>query len=112
MRSLYAMVMRLLEIHMFETEDDITSAIQVGAILPEQLIHSTCIDCKGGVGYAGLDFEPFVIVIDENDQDWLVCCDCAKPVLNYVDSFFPPIVRSHFLHLEKLDDHIEDDDFL
>lgn len=98
------MFMRSLEVHLFETDSDLDSAIASGAVLPEQLIRTVCIDCQGPVGFAGLEFEPFVVVIDENDQDWLACTDCAKAILNYVDTFFPPVTKSHFAH------HLTDDE--
>ena len=96
--------MRSLEVHLFETEYDVDSAIQSGTALPEQLAVSKCTECNGCVGYSCLDgFEPFVFVIDENDQDWVVCCECASPIIDYVDAFFPPVTRSHFAVDEDLD---------
>ena len=89
---------------MFETEHDVDLAIQSGTALPEQIANVRCIDCDGVLGFGGLDdFEPFIFVIDENDQDWVVCSECAGPVLNYVDTFFPPVTRSHFLVEDDLD---------
>lgn len=98
--------MRSLEVHLFETERDVELAIRSGTALPEQIASTRCIDCDGTAGYASGDFEPFVLVIDENDQDWILCSDCARPVLTYVDSYFPPVVKSHF------QDHDHDDDDL
>lgn len=96
--------MRSLEVHVFETEDDVDIAIQSGTALPEQIASTKCIDCDGSVGYESLDgFEPFVFVIDENDQDWVVCSDCASPIIDYVDAFFPPVTKSHFIHEDPED---------
>ena len=96
--------MRSLELHVFETEDDVDIAIQSGTALPEQIANTQCNDCEGRVGYGGLDgFELFVFVIDENDQDWVVCGECAGPIIDYVDAFFPPVTRSHFVLDEDLD---------
>ena len=89
---------------MFETERDVDLAIRSGTALPEQLAGSRCIQCADGVGYAGPGFLPFLLVIDENDQDWLLCTECAGPVFNYVDTFFPPLVKSSF----AADDDFED----
>jgi hypothetical protein len=25
-----------------------------------------------------------------------LCEDCASPIVDYVDAFFPPVVKSHF----------------
>lgn len=89
--------MRSLEVHVFETEQDVDIAIQSGTALPEQIAQTSCLECEGALGYSSLDgFEPFVFVIDENDQDWVVCIECASPIVDYVDAFFPPIVTSRF----------------
>lgn len=88
--------MRSLELHFFEVERDLDLAIQSGSILPEQVASNKCQSCKGALGFGAVDFEPFIFVIDENDQDWTMCCECAGPILEYVDVFFPPVVRSHF----------------
>jgi hypothetical protein len=94
--------MRSLEVHVFETERDIDLALGGGIVLPEQLASSRCIECSDGIGYSsGPVFGSFVLVIDENDQDWLLCHECASPILSYVDAYFPPVVKSHYLR----DDH-------
>lgn len=96
--------MRSLELHVFETEYDVDIAIQSGTALPEQIAHTECSECEGKVGYGGLDgFEPFVFVIDENDQDWIVCGECASPIIDYVDAFFPPVTRSQFADPDEYD---------
>ena len=96
-RSLYAILMRSLEVHYFETERDLELALTSGLILPEQLIITDCTECKEKLCYSSSkDFTPFVLVVDENDQDWIVCETCAGPILDYVDAFFPPVVKSHF----------------
>ena len=95
--------MRSLEVHLFESETDVDLAIQGGLALPEQLASTDCTECDGHVGYSGLEFEPFVVVIDENDQDWAICVSCAGPILSYVDAFFPPVTKSHYVIDEDLD---------
>lgn len=100
-RSLYATIMRSLEVHHFQTEQDLELALTSGLVLPEQLVATDCSDCNKKLGYSGAGtFKPFVFVLDENDQDWIVCETCARPILDYVDAFFPPVVKSHF----KLDE--------
>jgi hypothetical protein len=89
---------------MFETERDVELAIRSGIVLPEQLASSRCIQCTEGVGYAGPGYLPFLLVIDENDQDWLLCTECAGPVFNYVDAFFPPLVGRTFASDDDLED--------
>lgn len=88
--------MRSLELHLFETDQDVDLAIQSGTALPEQIASTICSECGGYVGFSGPEFEPFVFVIDENDQDWVVCTECAGPIVDYVDAFFPPVTKSHF----------------
>jgi len=90
--------MRSLEVHYFETERDLSLALNSGLILPEQLALTGCTECEEKLCYSDIKskFTPFVLVVDENDQDWVVCEPCASPILDYVDAFFPPVVRSHF----------------
>jgi hypothetical protein len=99
--------MRSLEVHYFETERDLTLALGSGLVLPEQLASTDCSECEDKVCYSDpvCEFTPFVLVVDENDQDWVVCEPCASPILDYVDAFFPPVVRSHFqdIDTEELD---------
>lgn len=96
--------MRSLEVHYFETERDVELALSSGLVLPEQLARTDCSDCREKLCYSkDHTFTPFVLVVDENDQDWTVCEDCAGPVLDYVDAFFPPVVRSRFEDPEELD---------
>ncbi len=89
---------------MFETERDVELAIRSGIVLPEQLASSRCIQCSDGVGYSGPEFDAFLLVIDENDQDWLLCTECAGPIFNYVDAFFPPMVKRVFVEDDDLED--------
>jgi hypothetical protein len=96
--------MRSLEMHMFETEHDVEIAIRSGIVLPEQLASSRCIQCSDGVGYSGPEYLPFLLVIDENDQDWLLCTECAGPIFNYVDASFPPLVHRPLVEYEDLED--------
>ena len=96
--------MRSLEMHHFQTERDLSLALTSDLILPEQVAATQCIECEDRVCYSnGNEFIPFVLVVDENDQDWVVCEDCASPILDSVDSFFPPVVKSHFAPDEDFD---------
>jgi hypothetical protein len=94
--------MRSLEVHYFETERDLSLALSSGLVLPEQLASTDCTECSDKVCYSDptCEFTPFVLVVDENDQDWVVCEECASPILDYVDAFFPPVVKSHFEPLD------------
>lgn len=96
--------MRSLEVHVFETDTDLDNALRAGIVLPEQVARTACVQCGESVCYSGASsFCPFVLVIDENDQDWMLCEDCASPIVDYVDAFFPPVVKSHFLHEDPED---------
>lgn len=88
--------MRSLEVHVLESETDIDLALSSGVLLPEQMVMTDCSDCDGRVGYGAASFEPFVVVIDEHDQDWTVCADCARPIVDYVNAYFPPTVESYY----------------
>jgi hypothetical protein len=91
--------MRSLEVHVFETDRDIDLALHAGVVLPEQVARTECVECADPICYSGQadGFCPFVLIIDENDQDWALCEECASPIVDYVDAFFPPVVKSHFL---------------
>lgn len=93
--------MRSLEVHVFETETDLDNSIRAGIVLPEQIARTECSECEEPISYStGDSFCPFVLIIDENDQDWSLCEDCASPIVDYVDASFPPVTRSHFEHLD------------
>ena len=96
--------MRSLEVHVFETDTDLDNALRAGIVLPEQVARTACVQCGDRICYSGVEaYCPFVLVIDENDQDWALCEDCASPITDYVDAFFPPVVKSHFLHEDPED---------
>lgn len=101
--------MRSLEVHYFETERDLDLALTSGLVLPEQLARTGCVECSEKICYSSsiAVFTPFVLVIDENDQDWTVCEDCSAPILDYVDAFFPPVVQSHFQKLALVDEELD-----
>lgn len=88
--------MRSLEVHVLETETDVALALSSGVLLPEQMVMTECSDCEDLVGLRASRFEPFVVVIDEHDQDWTVCSDCARPIVDYVNAYFPPTVESYY----------------
>jgi len=97
--------MRSLEVHYFETERDLSLAINSGLVLPEQLARTSCTECGDKLCYSNAcaEFTPLVLIVDENDQDWIICEDCASPMLDYVDVFFPPVVKSHFDDPDELE---------
>lgn len=84
MRSLYAMFMRHLELHVIETEHDIDLALQAGLLELDRLDATECVECGVSLGYSDrtAEFEPFTVVIDESDTDWSLCLECASPVID------------------------------
>lgn len=75
--------MRHLEIHVIETDRDIDLAVQAGLLELGQLTASVCVDCDEPVGHSASNgFRPFTIVLEEEDEDWAVCIDCASPVVD------------------------------
>ena len=46
-------------------------------------------------------------MLDENDQDWVLCCECAGPIVDYVDAFFPPVVYSPFAQAALADEDLD-----
>ena len=89
--------------HLFEEETDVDLAVKAGTLLPEQLAHTMCTECDAPIGFNAVEFECFVVIIDENDQDWALCEECCGPMLDYVDTYFPPVVRSPFSDPDELD---------
>lgn len=72
-----------LEIHVIETEEDLDLALQSGLLNIGQANGTECADCSAELGYASLDgFEPFAVIINEHDQDWQICTECAAPVID------------------------------
>jgi hypothetical protein len=95
--------MRSLEVHVFETDTDLDSAVRAGVVLPEQVARTECMQCEDPICFSSAEFSAFVLVIDENDQDWTLCEECASPIIDYVDAFFPPVTRSHFADTDELE---------
>lgn len=95
--------MRSLEVHVFETETDLDIAVRSGVIPPEQVAKTECVQCESPICFSSAEFTSFILVIDENDQDWSLCEECASPIIDYVDAFFPPVTRSHFADPDELE---------
>jgi hypothetical protein len=76
--------MRSMEIHVLETASDLAGALKVGLLLPEHLTDTECSDCGDGIGHANgaESFYAFCVVIDETDRDWVICMECASPVVD------------------------------
>lgn len=99
--------MRALEVHIIETASDIDLAIQAGLLEPHRLDSSACAECEELVGYGSNvdDFEPFCVVIDIDDNDWVVCIDCSAPLTESSPVHVDPLIAN--LNLSNI---FEDDD--
>lgn len=63
--------------HLLENSKDINSANNVGLEVSDDEI---CEECQQPVGEVKGTFVPFVFILDD-EAEWVVCADCAKPVL-------------------------------
>lgn len=106
--------MRSLEVHIVETASDVDLAIKAGLLEPQHLDYSTCSECDDAIGHVIDDgsFEPFAVVIDVDDADWVVCTDCASPVTDGdLRRQMTPDSYEHLMSLKKSDSLLDEDDF-
>jgi hypothetical protein len=77
--------MRLFEVFLFLTDKDLDLALSGGVVAPERVASTHCLECGEAIGFSGADagFSAFALVIDEHDNDWTLCADCAAPVTEY-----------------------------
>ena len=73
--------MRHIEVHVLETDADVSLALTSGLIELDDLDGATCSDCEESVGHADDTFYTFCVVLNEDDY-WFVCEDCATPVVH------------------------------
>lgn len=64
-----------IELHVIEQVQDLTEYLEL--FIPED---SSCENCDDAVGKDFGRFHSFVLCVDEDDS-WLVCFDCALPVI-------------------------------
>jgi len=74
--------MRSLEVHVFETGGDIDLGLDAGLLELDDLDETRCSDCDERIGHVGVDFVEFAMSLDEDDDPWFTCTDCADPVIN------------------------------
>lgn len=67
--------------HIVLREKDLPTAVELGLLESiDQDVY--CKACEEAVGvYEGL-FYPFAVVLDSDDNDWVVCYECYWPVVN------------------------------
>lgn len=68
-----------LELHPVPDED--AEALADVAGLPLAAAADSCEHCESRIGRSRGGFGPYVIVLDQDDDYWLVCENCAQPVL-------------------------------
>ncbi len=71
--------MRHIELHLIENSEDQRQGNEIGLDSGDDEICETCFAAVGE-SVDGKKFVPFFIVLDE-DAEWIVCLDCADPVL-------------------------------
>lgn len=100
--------MQHLEVHVIESETDIDLALQAGVLTVDQLGHTQCLECATGVAYSGEDgFAAFAIVINEHNQDWSVCMQCAGPMVDqepYIEESYEALVDRDLEDPENFDE--------
>lgn len=70
--------MRHLELHLINNAEDQRVAQEIGLDVFDE---ETCQNCLQSVGDSrGNKFVPFALVLDDQEE-WIVCSDCASPVL-------------------------------
>ena len=95
--------MRNLEIHAFDDESDLDSAIQWGIV--EHFDSVSCVSCDTPLGHSAVgEFARFCLVIDDEDAEWFVCLECAEPVVYGVNNeFFTRFVKTTYTGLLEED---------
>jgi hypothetical protein len=69
--------MRHIEMHVIETVRDLDLADTAGLDVYET---ESCEECFEPVGEDSGNFKPFVVLLDD-ESEWIVCSNCASPVL-------------------------------
>jgi hypothetical protein len=80
--------MRAIELHLIEDDGDENVAIVAGLITPADVVDPKCISCTEDIGQVGAAFYTYLIGLDEDDQ-WLVCLDCAQDAITPADTIVP-----------------------
>jgi hypothetical protein len=72
-------IMRHIEMHLIESSKDVQSANNVGLSVDNDEVCEECLLPVGEV-VGSSKFASFVLCLDDEDE-WVVCADCARPVL-------------------------------
>jgi len=78
---LYDIAMEHIEMHLVLRPTDVDAAWDLGLIesLDDELI---CEHCEEVVGSYKGQFYPYAVVINGDDEDWVICYECYWPVVN------------------------------
>lgn len=74
----YDKTMRHIEIHLIENSHDIVLAAEAGI---EAYGAEVCEVCSQEVGDSLGSFRQFLVLLDDEDSEWIVCAKCADPIL-------------------------------
>lgn len=72
--------MRNVELHVMETNGDVSDGVHAGLLEVEDLDGGECAACSEDIGHIAGTFFPYAVALDDQSQ-WLVCTDCASNVL-------------------------------
>lgn len=76
--------MQHIELHVINNETDAEQAEDLGLISFRTF--ENCENCEEQIAYTANGFYPCVIVLTiddyDNDIEFLLCCDCVRPVLS------------------------------
>jgi hypothetical protein len=73
--------MRHIELHIIETASDVDAACLSGLLDNGEVDGLVCSTCEESIGEVNGVLYAFALVLDETDNAWFVCLDCASPVL-------------------------------
>lgn len=73
--------MRNVELHVMETNGDVSDGVHAGLLEVEDLNGGECAACSEDIGHIAGTFFPYAVALDDETQ-WNVCTDCASNVLD------------------------------
>lgn len=92
--------MRHVEVHVLEVPEDIDGAVEVGLVELDDLDGSQCAVCSERIAHVDGAFVPFAVVLDETDEQWLVCEECVTDAIE----------NRYALGMFDAEEEFEDDD--
>jgi DNA-directed RNA polymerase subunit RPC12/RpoP len=77
--------MRNVELHVMETNGDVSDGVHAGLLEVEDLNGGECAACSEEIGHIAGTFFPYAVALDDETQ-WNVCTECASNVLDSTHS--------------------------